>query len=401
MSDETKVTCPKCHHKFVLTEALAGPLLEAERKASQEREQQLLVSAERSLEDATAKALRKGEEVAKASFAEDMDRTTRKAADAAEALRTAQRLITEQDVKLATAQTAQAEAVRKTRELEEARRELDLTIQQRVGDELGQARAKARSEADAENALKLAEKEKALSELREQLTEATRKAEHTDNRIQGEVQELELARMLAEAFPRDLVLDVAKGVHGGDSILRIQVGASEAGCILFESKRTKTYDQKWLAKLREDQRAAGADVAVLVTQTLPKGIDTFALVEGVWICSLALAVPLSAALRAGIQETYAARKASEGQETKAEAVYQYLTGLKFKARMTAAIEAVAGLQSDLVKERAAIERQWAKRESTHQRLVGTIVGMSGDLGGIAEGDVAAIDGIDMAALGAT
>jgi hypothetical protein len=388
MADETKISCPKCKHKFVLTEALAGPLLE---KAKLE--------AEDALADARRSAHEEGKRAAATKFAEDMASTTRAAADAKEALAAAEKRIFDQNVALTAARNEQAKALSMQRELQEEHSKMALTIETRINEALGTAKGQARRESDAENALKLAEKEKALQELRDQLAEAKRKADHTDNRIQGEVQELELEKRLRETFPRDNVEPVAKGVHGGDSLLRVLNSAGAVcGLILFESKDTQAFDAKWLAKLRADQRTAGADLAVIVTRTMPKGVELFEQVDGVWVSSLPACMALTAALRSALFATYSARKASEGQETKAELLYTYLTGGGYKHRLSAMVEAVDTLQTGLTKEKAAIERQWSLRSATHDKLVASVVGMHGDVAGIAGQSVQELEAASLKAL---
>ena len=95
-----------------------------------------------------------------------------------------------------------------------------------------------------------------------------------------------------------------------------------SGTILWESKRTKNWSDGWLAKLRDDQRAAKAEIAVIISQVLPKGVETFGLVEGVWVALPQAAIPVAVALRFTLIETATARIASEGQQTKTELVYQ-------------------------------------------------------------------------------
>ena len=167
---------------------------------------------------------------------------------------------------------------------------------------------------------------------------------------------------------------------------------------MFESKRTKTWDAKWLGKLREDMRAAKADIAVIVTVTLPKGVETFELIEGVWVTGMPAAMALTSALRVVLQEAHSARVAGEGLATKAEIMYRYLTGPAFKARIQAAVEAFNTLQDGLRKEKAAIQRQWAVREATHDKAIAALVGMHGDLGGIAGASLPELEGASLEAL---
>lgn len=172
------------------------------------------------------------------------------------------------------------------------------------------------------------------------------------------------------------------------------------GAILWESKRTKNWSDGWLVKLRQDQRAAKADVAIIVSQVLPKDMETFGLVDGVWVTHPRAALPVAVTLRHSLIEIMAARKASEGQHTKTEMVYEYLTGPRFRLRVQAIVEAFSSMQEDLDKEKKAITKQWAKREEQIHRVMQATVGMYGDLQGIAGKTLQEIEGLELKALDA-
>jgi hypothetical protein len=154
------------------------------------------------------------------------------------------------------------------------------------------------------------------------------------------VQELELESLLGSAFVYDTITRVPKGEFGGDVLQRVVMNQTGALCgtILWESKRTKTWSDGWLAKLRQDQRAAKADVAVIVSQALPKGVKQFELIDGVYLVSPQCVRPVAEMLRGLLVEVAGVRQAAEGRETKAAVVYLYLTGARFKQHMQAIVE---------------------------------------------------------------
>ena len=170
------------------------------------------------------------------------------------------------------------------------------------------------------------------------------------------------------------------------------------GMILWESKRTKNWSDGWLSKLRDDQHAAKADLAVIATQALPKGVETFDQVDGIWVTHFKYAIPIAVALRQSLIEIATARQATEGQQTKMEMVYQYLTGPRFRQRVQAIVEAFSSMHEDLQKEKKAITKQWAKREEQIDRVMQAAVGMYGDLQGIAGKTLQEIEGLEMRAL---
>ncbi|MGE3153703.1 MAG: DUF2130 domain-containing protein [Nitrospiraceae bacterium] len=416
MSEPT-IICPTCKTEIKLTESLAAPLIEstkreyeqrlakkdadaAKREATLREREEALSKAQQTIDDQVAEKMRLErnriavEEAKKARQAlqADLDQKTRELSDI-------QALLQQRDAKLAEAQQAQVEVIRKQRELDDAKRELDLTVEKRVQDGLVATREQAKKEAEEALKLKVMEKEQTIASMQKQIEELRRKAEQGSQQLQGEVQELELEALLGATFPRDTIQPIPKGEHGGD-VLQIVIGplGQSCGSILWESKRTKNWSDGWLAKLREDQRTAKAELSVMVSQVLPKGVESFDLVDGVWVVHPRVVLPVAMALRQRLIEVAAARQASEGQQTKMEMIYDYLTGPRFRHRVEAIVEAFSTMREDLDKEKKAITKQWAKREEQIERVMQATVGMYGDLQGIAGKSLKEIEGLELTAL---
>jgi hypothetical protein len=329
---------------------------------------------------------------AKLASAAELENKSRELIDLQEVLKS-------REQKLAEAQQAQAELIKKQRALEDEKRELDLTVEKRVQSGLTEVCSLAKKEAEDEQKLKVMEKEQTITAMQKQIEDLKRRAEQGSQQLQGEVQELELENLLRAKFPFNAIEPVPKGEFGGDVIHRVRSNGGQAsGTILWESKRTKSWSDGWLTKLREDQRAAKAEIAVIVTQVLPKGVETFELVEGVWVTHPRAALPVAMILRQSLLELALARQSSEGQQSKTEMVYQYLTGSRFKQRVEAIVEAFSTMQEDLDKERKAIMKQWAKRQTQIERVMNATVGMYGDLQGIAGKSLQEIEGLEMKVL---
>lgn len=235
--------------------------------------------------------------------------------------------------------------------------------------------------------------------MQKQIEALKRRAEQGSQQLQGEVQELELETMLRSKFPLDTIDPVPKGEFGGD-VLHNVIGANNQVCgtILWESKRTKNWSDGWLVKLRQDQRTAKAAISIIVSQTLPAGIETFTLIDGVWITHPKTAIPLAMVMRQSLLEITMARNLSEGQQTKMEIVYQYLTGSDFRHRVEAIVEAFSSMRADLDKERKIIMKQWEKRSKQIDCVTSATVGMYGDLQGIAGKSLQEIEGLEFRAL---
>lgn len=414
---EPTVVCPQCRTEIKLTESLAAPLLESIRRDYEQRltqkdtevarREKLLHEREAGLQRAKetfdeqvnqklqqerTRIAAEEQKKAKLALGNDLEQRVKEITELQEVLR-------QRDVKLAEAQKAQVEILRRERELKDARREMELTIEKRVQDNLAGARDKARKEAEEELKLKVMEKEQTISSMQRQIEELKRRAEQGSQQLQGEVQELELEEMLSSKFPRDTILPVPKGEFGGNVLHRVVGPLGQiCGTILWESKRTKNWSDAWLPKLREDQRAAKAEIAVIVSQVLPKDVESFGIVDQVWVAHPKVALPVAIALRQTLVEISGVRKASEGQQTKMEMVYQYLTGPRFRQRIQAIVEAFSSMREDLDRERKAITKQWSKREEQIDRVMQATVGMYGDLQGIAGKTLQEIEGLEFQGL---
>ena len=414
---EPTVVCPQCKAEIKLTESLAAPLLESIRRDYEQRLTQKdadMAKREKALHERDA-VLQKQKESMDEQIAQKMQQEqaritaeeTKKAKLAVgnelnqkiKEINDLQDILKQRDIKLADAQKAQADLIRKQRELDDAKRELELTIEKRVQTDLAAAREKAKKEAEDEMKLKVMEAEQTIASMQRQIEDLKRRAEQGSQQLQGEVQELELEALLGTRFPHDTIQPVPKGEFGGDILHRV-IGplGQQCGTILWESKRTKNWSDGWLPKLREDQRAAKAEISVIVSQVLPKDVETFGLVDQVWVAHPKVALPVAIALRQTLIEIAGARQASEGQQTKMEMVYQYLTGPRFRHRIQAIVEAFSSMREDLDRERKAITKQWSKREEQIDRVMQATVGMYGDLQGIAGKTLQEIEGLEFQGL---
>ena len=389
---EPTITCPKCGSEIRLTESLAAPLIAATRLQFEQRLADKDAQVAAQLKAERARLAAEESKKARIESAAELETKARELADLRGVLET-------RSAKLAEAQAAQAQLLKKERELDDARRELDLTVEKRISEGLDAVRGKALK--DAEDALKqkVLEKDQTIVSMQRTIEELKQKAERGSQQLQGEVQELELEALLRAKFPFDSIEPVPKGEFGGDVVQAVRSQSGQpSGTILWEMKRTRNWSDAWRPKLREDHRAAMAEIAILVSSVLPKGVETFDVIDGVWVAHPRCVLPVSAILRNTLLQVALARQVSAGQQSKTELVYQYLTGPRFRQRVEAIVEAFSAMKEDLDKERKAIMKQWAKREEQIERVMGGTVGMYGDLQGIAGKSLQEIEGLELRAL---
>ncbi len=393
MQDQT-ITCPYCGKEILLTETLSHQIKEELQKEfelkARERESELarreksladeikkIEDAKKAIDQQVSQKLQAEKEKVKQEARKEVEETIRVE------LKDLQEQNSEKERKLAEAQKVELDFRRKIRELEELRKNQELEITRRLDEERKSIFEKAKKEAGEENRLKLLEKEKQLEDTKKALDEAKRKAHQGSMQTQGEVLELDLESLLKSQFPVDEIEPVPKGIKGADIVQRVHDrGGRFCGTIIWESKHTKAWNDGWLSKLKDDQREVKAEIAVLVTETMPKGIERFSQVGGVWVTSYVLSIALASVLRTSLIDLAQLKSSLVGKNEKMEVLYHYLSGSEFRQRIEAIVESFQSMKEDLEQEKRAMVKMWAKREKQIERVVTNTVGMYGDMEGI-------------------
>lgn len=404
------ILCPNCRFEIEVTEVLSAQLrseLQKEFEADIRKKEAAIADREKEVaraKEAIATAeedidRRVGEQLAKERKQLSEEALTKAREQVTLEIRDKDQQLSDANTKLKAAQDSELTLRKERRELEEQKQSLELTLTRRLDEERFKIREAAKKEAAEERELKDAEKDKLISDLTRQIDDLKRKTEQGSQQTQGEVLELSIESLLRQHFPFDEIVPVPKGVFGGDVVHTVRDAAGAVcGIILWESKRTKAWSDGWLPKLRSDQRAAKAQVAILVSLELPKDVTTFRHIDGIWVSSVACAISLAHALRTGMLEVGAAKRALDGRNDKMEVLYKYLSGQDFRHRVEGIVEAFVTLREELEVEKRATQRIWAKREKQLERATMQTAGMYGDLSGIIGGALPAISQLEIPAI---
>ena len=289
-------------------------------------------------------------------------------------------------------------ALREERQrLKDEKDALALDVQRQVDGKLAERESMVRTQEQEHARLEKAELQKKLDDAAEQLAVAKRKMEQGSQQLQGEVLELAIEDGLKRAFPLDAIDEVKKGARGGDIVHRVTSRSGQAaGVMLWESKRAKDWSPAWIGKLKEDMRACGADVGVLVSMTtaVPKEWaegQQFGLHEEVWVTTWSAALQLAEVLRAGLLDVHKQRLISAGKGEKMEAVYDYLTSPQFAHKLKAVYGAFQKMREELESERSVTQQRWARREKQLQSGLAELLGVAGDLQGLAQQELPALE----------
>lgn len=244
----------------------------------------------------------------------------------------------------------------------------------------------ARDEEAAKYRKEIEEGNSRVKKLQSDLENAQRRATQMAQPQQGDILEEEVLSALEGAFPLDTISRTPKGVSGADVMQTVRNNHGHAcGIILWEVKNTKAWQKSWTGKLKTDQQNKKADIAVIVSDALPKdlGAAQLGLVDnGILAVGRDNYVPLAALLRNKLLEIEVARGQSANKGEKMEVLYKYLTGNEFRLRVDTLLRAFEDMRGEVERERRFMLKQWAAREKRLEHAIGGIAGMHGDLVGI-------------------
>ncbi len=384
-----KIECPKCKHGFSVQEALSADLEAKYQKKFatdvklKEAELEELVKAKLSAATNSLEAKLKLELGNKSRLEmEDLRNQVLEKAKIAE-----------------ESQKTELELRKKQREFEVKEKTFDLELQRRLDEEKVKIQEDTARTLVGEQRLKAAEKDKQLDDLRKQIEDLKRKAEQGSQQSQGEILEIEIESALKSMFPGDQIEPVAKGKAGGDIIHRVITAQGHlAGTILWETKRTKSWSDSWIAKLKEDQRAISAELGVIISQALPRDVSNLTVMDNIWVSDYGTFRGIALALRAKLIQVHQAKASAVNKGEKMDFLFSYLTGTQFKQRIEAILESYQTLRLDLDKERKVIQKMWASREQQIERALSSSITMYGEIHGIVGASLPRIESLEFESL---
>ncbi|MCX7868346.1 MAG: DUF2130 domain-containing protein [Terrimicrobiaceae bacterium] len=392
---DISILCPKCGAEFALSEAVTHRIreqLEGDFQKKLAERQEALAARERKIEEQQA-GLEKLEAQARARIEEALAKerqrieaeAARRASEKLDAeLRDLRARLDSETAKRRAAEELELDLRKKARELEEARQSANLELARKLDEERAKIAAEAAQRAAEAERLNIAQKDKVITDLQQQIAALKQKAEQGSMQLQGETLELTLESDLRTAFPFDEIAEVKKGQRGADCLQTVRTNQGfVCGAILWEAKRARNWSNDWPEKLKADQREAAADLAVLVTTCPPEGLRGIGLHDGVWVCELPFALGLAAALRQGLISTAAQRVQQSNRADKAQALYDHVCGVGFRQHIEALVEAFLGLQEQLEAEKRAFAKQWKEREARLSSAITHTAMLYGGVQGIA------------------
>ena len=409
------ITCPKCGHDFPLDAGITRQTIEryesefeevfaaqrkqmeetlaheAERKATRQFSEQIgklqeQLSDSRKLEREAKELIAKAKSEAKNKAAEEFAQEKKALSEE----------LVDKDTKLQQFREQELDLRKEKQALQEQQANLQLDLQRKLDEErikiseqISQKESERFSMIEAEYKKKIEDAQRANEDLR-------RKLDQGSQQLQGEVLELELEHTLATSFLHDQIDEVKKGVRGADVLQSVRTPMGHVcGKIIWEAKRAENWTDKWLQKLKDDQQEAKADIAVLVTTAMPKGVtEPFVRIGDVWVVSPHVMRPVAETLRVILLEGHKLKLVNTGRNEKMESLYNYLASTQFSQKVRTMLESFESMRSDLEAEKRAMQKIWAKRQTQIERVTGSMVTVVGELQGIAHDSLPQLDTIE-------
>jgi hypothetical protein len=398
----TEVKCPSCGFGFPIEEVMAEEykkelrvkMMDYTRQKEEEyrKKDEEFLSKERQQQAAFEQRLNNEKKQLQQTLEDNLRKTISE--DFENRLVLLKNSATETEEKLKLSRQKELEFLQRESQLKQKEEEMELDVQRKLQEQRNELTDQIRKQEterhnikDTEYQLKVKELEKQLDDQKKLAEEMKRKAEQGSMQLQGEAQELILEELLRNYFPFDVISEVGKGVRGADCVqtVRNQFG-QECGRIIYESKRTKDFSMDWIEKLKKDMRSMGVDVAVIVTQCYPKGMDCFGERDGVWICSFDEVKAVSYILRDGVMKLSNLSKSQDNRGDKMHLLYDYLTSSEFSEQWKAIREGYMSMRQSIQRERDAMEKLWKAREKQLDKVLLSAAHIRGSIEGIAGND---------------
>ena len=397
---EIRTICPECNSEIYVDEILSKQFEEEYKKKLSlevkkfEAEKEKLDRDREELEKTINQSVEERLKAQKSELSEKLREDILK--EQSEQYEALQKELNEKSEQLRDYNKSKAEVERLKREKDELGDKIKAESEIKLNQLLTEEKEKIQKSVQEGMQLKIAEREKVIEQLKEQVAEAHRKAEQGSQQLQGEVQELAIEDYLRNTFPLDKIQEISKGKRGADCLQIINTEYnSNCGSIYYESKRTKNFQSSWIEKLKSDMREMQASIGVLVTETMPSGMDIMGQIDGVWVCSLREFRSLSQVLRESIVRVSDALVSQEGKGDKMSLMYDFLTSEEFKNHITDIADAFIDMQRDLDKEKRAMEGLWRKREKQNQKVLTNLNLMFGSIKGIAGNSIGTINALEL------
>ena len=402
-----KIKCPRCGEeidienliqaeaKDTLDKKLAQQKAELDKQLEEYKKQTetLKSQLEKEKEKAIDDALKSQKQEFKAKE-EELKKNIRE--EQKEAYQELEKELEEKSLQIKELNKLKAEKSRLEREKEELQEKIIADTEKEFSQKLVEEKQKYQKQAEEKFELQIKELQKQLQDQKDLTEEMKKRQEQGSMQLQGEVQELAIEKYLKENYIYDEIKEVGKGDMGADSLQIVNTSYKpNCGTIYYESKRTKTFKEDWIAKFKNDIQEKGADIGVLVTAVYPKNMTRMGMRDGVYICTYEEFKALSFILRETLIKISDTKTLQENRHETSAILYNYLTSTEFRFQFQTIVNAFVGLQNDLESEKRAMNKLWKKREKEIQNVLSATTDMYGAIQGISGNAIQRVEALEL------
>lgn len=268
-------------------------------------------------------------------------------------------------------------------EKNEALSNLDLEVNKKLSQVLSQEKLRIKNSVESEYELRIKQLQKQLSDQKTLTDEQQRKLNQGSMQLQGEVQEQAIEDWIRLKFPMDEVIEIKKGANGADCIQMVNDrGVDNCGSIYYESKNTKTFNNKWIHKFKADMQEKNIDLGVIVSKTLPKEMKRMGLYQGVYVCTYNEFKGLCPFLRDFLIHISKQKVVEKNKGDKMSMLYKYVNSKEFKSRLEIFAETFKRMSGQIDDEVKKSTISFEKRRGALDVLQNNIFSITGRLSGI-------------------
>lgn len=385
MENIPKITCPECGAEFKLTDSLEKDIQEHIQKDFEEKYQvkleklsqkeKVLEKERESISEKVQKQLKEEEKKLKEQLKKDIvDESIEENKVLKEDLKKTRENLKE--IKIIELENEKLKS-----KLENQATEIEVKLRKELSKD---------SDRIVQNKIKKIEIEKKemeeaykqqINSMKKDIEVLQSKSEQKSPKIQGEVQELLIQRILEEQFPNDEFEEVKSGKIGSDIIQTIIHNGKKEGVIAWESKKTKNWSNDWIDKFKKDIEEAKADLGILISKALPKDIEGIGIKDDIWIADFSLLIPVAYLLRNSLIEIMRSRRAANIQDEQLNVLYNYIISKEFVSKIQNIVKSFQSMKEDLDKEKTAMEKNWSKREKQIEMVIKNTAKLYGELQG--------------------
>ncbi|WP_304132574.1 DUF2130 domain-containing protein [Ignavibacterium album] len=183
--------------------------------------------------------------------------------------------------------------------------------------------------------------------------------------IEGLLEEKTLLNKLQELYPNDKFIHTGKG---GDIIQIVIEQKREVGKIVYECKKVKNFDRKFIEQVKNAKKLREADFAILVTNAFPSKRQFYFVEKSVIVISPVNLEPITYTLRESLVRIAILKLNNEAKEKAVQQVYDYLSSNEYQNRINEISQETLDLRDELVREMNAHKNFWLKRYKSYKNI---------------------------------